>query len=354
MAGFFSLGGGGGRGGATTNTQDHHRESSSQPNEINPESWFLYRNDQEMAPAGYKGFELWQDQPAAAHQIRHHQINPLQDLYSSAVGLGVGPSRTAAAAGIDEHSRSAAFVTMMRSGVGSTGGGISCQDCGNQAKKDCSHMRCRTCCKSRGFQCQTHVKSTWVPAAKRRERQSQLAALQQHQENANNNQQSLQLRSSSSRELTPKRHREDPSANNSSLARLPTTGTPPAGLEVGNFPAKVSLTAAFQCVRMRSVDDGDDQYAYQAAVNIGGHVFKGILYDEGPESQYLTAGESSSGGGSAAAEHNLLPSTAATSTAAAAPASDHQGSGYVDPSSIYPAPLSTFMAGTFFPPPARS
>nr|GMD51462.1 protein SHI RELATED SEQUENCE 1-like [Ipomoea batatas] len=326
MAGFFSLGGGhgggGGRGGAAANSQDH-RESSSQPNEINPESWFLYRNDQEMAPAAYKGFELWQDQPAAAaaaHQIRHHhQINPLQDLYSSAVGLGVGTSRSAAAAAIDEHSR--------------------------------------TCCKSRGFQCQTHVKSTWVPAAKRRERQQQLAALQQTQEN-NNNQQSLQLRSSSSRELTPKRHREDPSTNNSSLvcAHLPST-TP--GLEVGNFPAKVSLTAAFQCVRMRSVDDGDDQYAYQAAVNIGGHVFKGILYDEGPESQYLTAGESSSGGGSggtAAAEHNLLPSTAATSgaTTAAATASDHQGSGYVDPASIYPAPLSTFMAGTFFPPPARS
>ncbi|XP_031117082.1 protein EXPRESSION OF TERPENOIDS 1-like [Ipomoea triloba] len=360
MAGFFSLsgGGGGGRGGATANSQDH-RESSSQPNEINPESWFLYRNDQEMAPAAYKGFELWQDQPAAAHQIRHHhQINPLQDLYSSAVGLGVGPSRSAAAAAIDEHSRSAAFMTMMRTGAGSAAaGGISCQDCGNQAKKDCSHMRCRTCCKSRGFQCQTHVKSTWVPAAKRRERQQQLAALQQSQEN-NNNQQSLQLRSSSSRELTPKRHREDPSTNNSSLvcARLPSS-TP--GLEVGNFPAKVSLTAAFQCVRMRSVDDGDDQYAYQAAVNIGGHVFKGILYDEGPESQYLTAGESSSGGGSggtAAAEHNLLPSTAATSaaTTAAATASDHQGSGYVDPASIYPAPLSTFMAGTFFPPPARS
>lgn len=51
--------------------------------------------------------------------------------------------------------------------------GINCQDCGNQAKKDCEHMRCRTCCKSRGYPCHTHVKSTWVPAAKRRERQHQ-------------------------------------------------------------------------------------------------------------------------------------------------------------------------------------
>lgn len=71
---------------------------------------------------------------------------------------------------------------MMRSG----GGGISCQDCGNQAKKDCQHMRCRTCCKSRGFQCQTHVKSTWVPAAKRRERQQQLSSLQQQEKEDNN------------------------------------------------------------------------------------------------------------------------------------------------------------------------
>ena len=38
-------------------------------------------------------------------------------------------------------------------------------------------MRCRTCCRSRGLSCPTHVKSTWVPAAKRRERQQQLAAL---------------------------------------------------------------------------------------------------------------------------------------------------------------------------------
>jgi len=67
---------------------------------------------------------------------------------------------------------------------GSGGGGIggssssatTCQDCGNQAKKDCSHRRCRTCCKSRGFDCATHVKSTWVPAARRRERQVMAAA----------------------------------------------------------------------------------------------------------------------------------------------------------------------------------
>ncbi|KAE8692939.1 Lateral root primordium protein-related isoform 2 [Hibiscus syriacus] len=46
-------------------------------------------------------------------------------------------------------------------GDGSGGSGSSstttCQDCGNQAKKDCFHRRC---C----FGCHTHVKSTWVVA----------------------------------------------------------------------------------------------------------------------------------------------------------------------------------------------
>lgn len=51
---------------------------------------------------------------------------------------------------------------------------ISCQDCGNQAKKGCTHGRCRTCCKSHGLDCPTHVRSTWIPIAKRRERQQQI------------------------------------------------------------------------------------------------------------------------------------------------------------------------------------
>ncbi|CAH9088389.1 unnamed protein product [Cuscuta epithymum] len=333
MAGFFSLAGGG-TGGATANGQDHRESATNRPHgEINPESWFIYRNDDDVqqmpAAAAYsnnKGFEIWQDQPQQ-HHVRHHLNSyPLvQDLYSS-----------------ENQSRSAAFVAMMRCG------GISCQDCGNQAKKDCSHMRCRTCCKSRGFPCHTHVKSTWVPAAKRRERH-------QRHHHSDNNQQSLRL----DRELpsTPKRRHtegDDPAA---------TT----AGLELGNFPGKVSTTAAFQCVRMRSVDDGgDDQYAYQASVTIGGHLFKGILYDEGPEeAQYhLTpAGEASSGCGSAGGglqphhqqnHSSLLLSTAgaASSRAATDPDHHHGGSGYVDPSSTYPDPF--MAAGTFFPPPARS
>lgn len=59
---------------------------------------------------------------------------------------------------------------------GGGGGGESskmkaCKDCGNKAKKGCEYGRCRTCCRGRGYDCSTHVKSTWVPAARRRERQ---------------------------------------------------------------------------------------------------------------------------------------------------------------------------------------
>nr|AGW27399.1 expression of terpenoids 1 [Petunia x hybrida] len=341
MANFFSLGGGG------TNSQEQQQEISNshrtnnQLTEIGPENWFLYRNNDNQEIPTYKGFELWQTTPEQQQQQQpqqfRHPIYPLQDLYSTAVGLGVGLSRTAfdISTGDHEASRSAGFV-MMRSG----GGGISCQDCGNQAKKDCQHMRCRTCCKSRGFQCQTHVKSTWVPAAKRRERQQQLSSLQQDE----GNQQNLQLSRDDNKH---KRQREDPSASSLVCTRLPSNTS---GLQVGKFPAKVSSNAEFNCVRMSSVEDAEDQLAYQAAVNISGHIFKGILYDQGPESQYITTGDTSSGGGSGSAgfqhHHDSAVVTTANGGNAAAEASN-----YLDPS-LFPVPRTNFMAGTqFFPSP---
>ena len=70
-------------------------------------------------------------------------------------------------------------------------------------------MRCRTCCKARGYHCQTHVKSTWVPAAKRREHQQQLVSLTQ-QQSLGNQQLSLMMRASSGdHDQNPKRLRED-------------------------------------------------------------------------------------------------------------------------------------------------
>lgn len=52
---------------------------------------------------------------------------------------------------------------------------------------------------------------------------------------------------------------------------------------MGNFPTELEMPAIFRCVRVSSHDDAVDQYAYQTSVKIGGHVFKGILYDQGPE-----------------------------------------------------------------------
>ena len=220
MAGFFSLGGGGGGGGrgrasSSQEDQETNNNNNNPPNEIPPESLFWYKNNEEVS--AYKGFELWQQQEQQVllqqHQQQQRQQLQQQDLYT---GLGVGPSRSSINVSDDSSSRSA-FMMMRSSSSGGGGGGggiggISCQDCGNQAKKDCIHMRCRTCCKSRGFDCQTHVKSTWVPASKRRERQQQLAVLQQQQQHQHQHQ--LELRGGEH----PKRHRENPST--SSLARL--------------------------------------------------------------------------------------------------------------------------------------
>jgi LRP1 type putative zinc finger protein len=152
MAGF-PLGGG-------SHTQSRDAPASSVP-PVHPSdaASFLY-----AARAG-AGLQLWQQQQ---HEQQQHPFYTSNIIRFSDDPPGAAPSLTGAAS----PSRGT------RAGGGSGGGGgVSCQDCGNQAKKDCVHQRCRTCCKSRGFACSTHVKSTWVSAAKRRERQQQLAAL---------------------------------------------------------------------------------------------------------------------------------------------------------------------------------
>lgn len=130
-------------------------------------------------------------------------------------------------------------------------------------------------------------------------------------------------------------------------------------VEHGNFPAVVSSSAEFRCVRVSSVDEVEEQYAYQTAVNIGGHVFRGILYDQGPDTNYMSGGDTSSGGGTGGGVQplNLIAAsgasalaTAATSGGAAVVSSTGP---LVDPS-LYATPLNTFMGGSgtqFFPHP---
>ncbi|KAJ8450918.1 hypothetical protein Cgig2_032543 [Carnegiea gigantea] len=239
-------------------------------------------------------------------------------------------------------------------GVGGGGGGgiTSCQDCGNKAKRDCQHMRCRTCCKSRGLHCPTHVKSTWVPVARRRQRQQQqqfhhqqllLPATDFHHLSL-----PLSLSRTSASLLHHHHHHRSPSSS---------------GVEGGNFPAEVNSLATFRCIKVMSSENNVvDQYAYQTSINIGGHVFKGILYDQGPTS-------SSAGGGgetSSAATtdtpqqqfHHQFDIAAAigTPTAAAllAPPPPTNSSAanllYPSPPSLYSAPFNAFLPGMqFFP-----
>lgn len=236
MSGFFTLGGGGGGGGNKSQPQQEQDQLATN-------SLLLFKDDEIYN----KGFELWQQYYQLHQQRAHPPHHQAQDVDFS---VGVGPScnrriistgsssssggnNNIVGGGTDDHHHhqnitnhytnsssyrsSSGFRVMRPSSSGGAGGGINCQDCGNQAKKDCSHLRCRTCCKSRGFQCNTHVKSTWVPAAKRRERLQQLTAIQQNQQQQT---QLLSLRADHHSNI-PKRPRENPSSSSLACTRIP-------------------------------------------------------------------------------------------------------------------------------------
>ncbi|CAN0905472.1 Protein LATERAL ROOT PRIMORDIUM 1 [Linum grandiflorum] len=163
----------------------------------------------------------------------------------------------------------------------------TCHDCGNQAKKDCPHRRCRTCCKSRGFDCATHVKSTWVPSARRRERQLMTTTTAATDAGGGGG-------CSSASTSAVKKPRLIGSQNTTTSHTSTSNTTPSRSYDTTSshhqdagfketLPGQVRAPAVFKCVRVTAVEDGEDEYAYQAAVKIGGHLFKGVLYDQGVE-----------------------------------------------------------------------
>uniref|UniRef100_A0A0E0L207 Uncharacterized protein n=1 Tax=Oryza punctata TaxID=4537 RepID=A0A0E0L207_ORYPU len=171
-------------------------------------------------------------------------------------------------------------------GVGPGGSGAAtCHDCGNQAKKDCVHHRCRTCCKSRGFDCPTHVRSTWVPAARRRERQ-QLAGGASSPPTSSAFPATTTASAKKPR-LLGSQTTTTTSRTSTSNATTPRSFDTSSSHQVASFrdalPRHVRAPAVFRCVRVTSVDDGDDEFAYQAAVTINGHMFRGFLYDQGAD-----------------------------------------------------------------------
>ncbi|GJT50531.1 lateral root primordium 1-like protein, partial [Tanacetum coccineum] len=159
-----------------------------------------------------------------------------------------------------------------------SGSSLTCQDCGNQAKKDCSHRRCRTCCKSRGFECATHVKSTWVPAARRRERQLVTATGMTAAGSSVSTSVTKKPRLSS--RTTTASHTS--TSNNTTPRSFDTSSSHQRDASfTQQMPGQVRAPAVFKCVKVTAVDDGNDEYAYQACVTIGGHIFRGFLYDQG-------------------------------------------------------------------------
>lgn len=129
------------------------------------------------------------------------------------------------------------------------------------------------------------------------------------------------------------------------------------GLELGQFPPELNSPAEFRCVKVSAMDAQDDRYAYQTAVNIGGRVFKGILYDQGLEGPYTSsanAGEGSSGGGGGCGGGEAQPPQGLI-TAATTSGGNNNNNNPFEYSSLYPPPpLNAFMAGTQFFPPPRS
>ncbi|CAK9309339.1 unnamed protein product [Citrullus colocynthis] len=333
---------------------------------------FLYgkNNNEEMYS---KGLEIW----------------PQQNM-ENYISFGVGPTRRNLIINASDHEfvSRLGFSMMRGGGGGGGGGGMNCQDCGNQAKKDCSHLRCRTCCKSRGFQCQTHVKSTWVPAAKRRERQQQRHQILQHHHRQ-------QFQADKSDHITSKRHEENqpplpiPTLTsgewitfeqtwvggikihhfNLELDIVVCTGLDwwrryclfldlinvawKLGLEVAHFPAEFNSPAVFRCVKVSAIDNVEEQLAYQTSVNIGGHMFKGILYDHGPgSSQNTSVGGESSYCHSGEDGGQALDLVIGASNGGGR-VNQSSSAAFVE-SSLYPIPINTFSTGTQFFPSTRT
>ncbi|KAG8079105.1 hypothetical protein GUJ93_ZPchr0007g6045 [Zizania palustris] len=216
---------------------------------------------------------------AASTAIQFWQSQPPPQSPSSAAGGNPNPNASA-------FSYLKKPLPMLDTGGGSSGSGATtCQDCGNQAKKDCVHQRCRTCCKSRGLDCSTHVKSTWVPAARRRERQQLVSGSASSSPATASTAAAAAAAASASKKarlLTSQTTTSHTSTSNATTPRsFDTTSSHQDASFRENLPRQVRAPAVFRCVRVTSIDDGEDEYAYQATVTINGHVFKGFLYDQG-------------------------------------------------------------------------
>jgi hypothetical protein len=84
-----------------------------------------------------------------------------------------------------------------------------------------------------------------------------------------------------------------------------------------------------------AVEDGEDEFAYQAVVKIGGHVFKGFLYDQGVETRdgFPNISELHLGGGSSSGGNGVGRNGASSSP-------------ILDPSDVYGASTGGLLGGS--------
>ncbi|KAK8615285.1 hypothetical protein V6N13_069062 [Hibiscus sabdariffa] len=264
------------------------------------------------------GMQLWQNQNSCSSTHYLKKPSSLPDNNNSSMNL----IQTGSGGG------------GMGGGSGGSGSssGTTCQDCGNQAKKDCSHRRCRTCCKSRGFDCTTHMKSTWVPAARRRERQLMTAA-------------ATTVGAGSSGSTSGTKKPRLVTSQTTTTSHTSTSNTTPRSFDTSSshqdagfkesLPGQVRAPAVFKCVRVKAVEDGEDEYAYQAVVKIGGRVFKGFLYDQGVEGRegFPNISELHLGGGAGGGSNGGGRNAGSSS------------SPVLDPSEVYAAASGGFLGG---------
>ncbi|OEL34087.1 hypothetical protein BAE44_0004898 [Dichanthelium oligosanthes] len=254
------------------------------------------------------------------------------------------PHSPSSAAGANPNPSASPFaylkkpLQMLDTGAGSSGSGATtCQDCGNQAKKDCGHNRCRTCCKSRGFDCSTHVKSTWVPAARRRERQQLAASGSASSSPATASAAAVASATASKkpRLLSSQTTTSHTSTSNATTPRsYDTTSSHQDASFRDSLPRQVRAPAVFKCVRVTSIEDGEDEYAYQATATINGHLFKGFLYDQGPDDgrHAATSNEDSTAGAPNISELHL---GAASASGAGGSGLRESGTNSIVPTELY-------------------
>jgi len=105
-----------------------------------------------------------------------------------------------------------------------------------------------------------------------------------------------------------------------------------------SLPRQVRAPAVFKCVRVTSIEDGEDEYAYQAMVTINGHLFKGFLYDQGPDDgrHAATSNEDSTAG---------VPNISELHLGAASASGGAGGSGVREGGSSMAAPTELYGGG---------